>query len=37
MTLKIRKYQEEDCLSTIQLFRETVLYINSKDYSEEQV
>ena len=37
MTLKIRKYQEEDCLSTIQLFRETVLYVNIKDYSEEQV
>lgn len=37
MTLKIRKYQEEDCLSTIQLFRETVLYVNIKDYSEKQV
>ncbi len=35
--MEIRKYREEDCASTISLFRRTVRTVNRKDYDEEQV
>lgn len=35
--MEIRAYQESDCQETIQLFRETVIAINSKDYTDSQI
>lgn len=35
--MKIRLYQESDCEETIQLFRDTVVAINSKDYTASQI
>lgn len=35
--MKIRKYRDEDCASTISLFRRTVRTVNRRDYDEEQV
>lgn len=35
--MKIRKFQSEDTLKTVALFRETVKRINSRDYSPNQI
>ncbi|MDF0480703.1 GNAT family N-acetyltransferase [Vagococcus sp. PNs007] len=35
--MEIRVYQESDCEETIQLFRETVVAITSKDYTASQI
>ena len=34
---EFRRYNPKDCKQTIDLFRDTVQNINSKDYSKEQV
>lgn len=33
----LREYRQEDCLSVIRLFQETVRAVNSRDYSPEQI
>lgn len=35
--MKIRAYQESDCLATYQLFYETVHQVNCQDYAPEQL
>lgn len=33
----LRRYRQEDCLSVIRLFHDTVHAVNSRDYSPEQI
>ena len=35
--IKIREYERNDCIQIVKLFCDTIRFINSKDYSKEEV